>query len=195
MANLIVGADQTGAATGMNTNIRTIGGSIGARPNRPATRRSATARRARERETAGQRAQRGTGHQTQHRQHEQPGRKDQIEYIPAPKSSAAVLVVRTAGRRITFRSISGVRERASEYSHSANSTTAAANRPSTRAEPQPRGQQDRARPVDVPCALWGDSGTYRTAISVAGITATAFDDDVQRDRVLSIALDGVRVSR
>ncbi|MFL5998389.1 MAG: TetR/AcrR family transcriptional regulator [Streptomyces sp.] len=30
---------------------------------------------------------------------------------------------------------------------------------------------------------------------VAGITATAFDDDVQRDRVLSIALDGVRVSR
>jgi AcrR family transcriptional regulator len=30
---------------------------------------------------------------------------------------------------------------------------------------------------------------------VAGITATAFDDDVQRDRVLSIALDGVRASR
>ncbi|WP_329232774.1 helix-turn-helix domain-containing protein [Streptomyces canus] len=30
---------------------------------------------------------------------------------------------------------------------------------------------------------------------VAGITATAFDDDVQRDRVLSIALDGVRVPR
>ncbi|NUR41489.1 MAG: MFS transporter, partial [Streptomyces sp.] len=33
MANLIVGsvpADQTGAATGMNANIRTIGGSIGA---------------------------------------------------------------------------------------------------------------------------------------------------------------------
>jgi AcrR family transcriptional regulator len=30
---------------------------------------------------------------------------------------------------------------------------------------------------------------------VAGITATAFDDDAQRDRVLSIALDGVRVSR
>ncbi|MFJ9151169.1 TetR/AcrR family transcriptional regulator [Streptomyces sp. NPDC102270] len=30
---------------------------------------------------------------------------------------------------------------------------------------------------------------------IAGITATAFDDDVQRDRVLSIALDGVRVSR
>ncbi|WP_406162504.1 TetR/AcrR family transcriptional regulator [Streptomyces canus] len=29
---------------------------------------------------------------------------------------------------------------------------------------------------------------------VAGITATAFDDDAQRDRVLSIALDGVRVS-
>ena len=28
---------------------------------------------------------------------------------------------------------------------------------------------------------------------VAGITATAFDDDAQRDRVLSIALDGVRV--
>ncbi|MFI6436645.1 TetR/AcrR family transcriptional regulator [Streptomyces sp. NPDC050759] len=27
---------------------------------------------------------------------------------------------------------------------------------------------------------------------VAGITATAFDDEVQRDRVLSIALDGVR---
>ncbi|MER7561405.1 TetR/AcrR family transcriptional regulator [Streptomyces sp. NPDC048523] len=27
---------------------------------------------------------------------------------------------------------------------------------------------------------------------VAGITATAFDDDAQRDRVLSIALDGVR---
>lgn len=30
---------------------------------------------------------------------------------------------------------------------------------------------------------------------VAGITATAFDDDVQRDRVLSIALDGVRAAR
>ncbi|MEU1475456.1 TetR/AcrR family transcriptional regulator [Streptomyces sp. NPDC001668] len=30
---------------------------------------------------------------------------------------------------------------------------------------------------------------------VAGITATAFDDDSQRDRVLSIALDGVRTSR
>ncbi|NEA99332.1 TetR/AcrR family transcriptional regulator [Streptomyces sp. SID13726] len=30
---------------------------------------------------------------------------------------------------------------------------------------------------------------------VAGITATAFDDDVQRDRVLSIALDGVRAVR
>jgi len=30
---------------------------------------------------------------------------------------------------------------------------------------------------------------------VAGITATAFDDDAQRDRVLSIALDGVRASR
>ncbi|WP_405468758.1 TetR/AcrR family transcriptional regulator [Streptomyces canus] len=29
---------------------------------------------------------------------------------------------------------------------------------------------------------------------VAGITATTFDDDAQRDRVLSIALDGVRVS-
>ncbi|MEU5040070.1 TetR/AcrR family transcriptional regulator [Streptomyces griseorubiginosus] len=28
---------------------------------------------------------------------------------------------------------------------------------------------------------------------VAGITATTFDDDVQRDRVLAIALDGVRV--
>ncbi|MEU9390026.1 helix-turn-helix domain-containing protein [Streptomyces sp. NPDC048324] len=28
---------------------------------------------------------------------------------------------------------------------------------------------------------------------VAGITATAFDDDAQRDRVLAIALDGVRV--
>ncbi|MBV2354877.1 TetR/AcrR family transcriptional regulator [Streptomyces sp. J2-1] len=30
---------------------------------------------------------------------------------------------------------------------------------------------------------------------VAGITATAFDDDTQRDRVLSIALDGVRTGR
>ncbi|GHB37454.1 MULTISPECIES: TetR/AcrR family transcriptional regulator [Streptomyces] len=30
---------------------------------------------------------------------------------------------------------------------------------------------------------------------VAGITATAFDDDAQRDRVLSVALDGVRASR
>ncbi|MDH6454642.1 MULTISPECIES: TetR/AcrR family transcriptional regulator [unclassified Streptomyces] len=30
---------------------------------------------------------------------------------------------------------------------------------------------------------------------VAGITATTFDDDVQRDRVLSIALDGVRAAR
>lgn len=30
---------------------------------------------------------------------------------------------------------------------------------------------------------------------VAGIMATAFDDDAQRDRVLSIALDGVRTSR
>jgi AcrR family transcriptional regulator len=30
---------------------------------------------------------------------------------------------------------------------------------------------------------------------VAGITATAFDDDAQRDRILSVALDGVRVSR
>jgi AcrR family transcriptional regulator len=30
---------------------------------------------------------------------------------------------------------------------------------------------------------------------VAGITATTFDDDAQRDRVLSIALDGVRVAR
>ncbi|WP_053850902.1 TetR/AcrR family transcriptional regulator [Streptomyces sp. NRRL B-24085] len=30
---------------------------------------------------------------------------------------------------------------------------------------------------------------------VAGIMATAFDDDAQRDRVLSIALDGVRASR
>ncbi|MEV7072366.1 helix-turn-helix domain-containing protein [Streptomyces sp. NPDC093990] len=30
---------------------------------------------------------------------------------------------------------------------------------------------------------------------VAGITATAFDDDAQRARVLSIALDGVRASR
>jgi AcrR family transcriptional regulator len=30
---------------------------------------------------------------------------------------------------------------------------------------------------------------------VAGITATAFDDDAQRDRVLAIALDGVRTAR
>lgn len=30
---------------------------------------------------------------------------------------------------------------------------------------------------------------------VAGITATAFDDDAQRDRVLAIALDGVRTGR
>ncbi|WP_020135331.1 TetR/AcrR family transcriptional regulator [Streptomyces sp. 351MFTsu5.1] len=30
---------------------------------------------------------------------------------------------------------------------------------------------------------------------VAGITATTFDDDVQRDRVLAIALDGVRAGR
>lgn len=30
---------------------------------------------------------------------------------------------------------------------------------------------------------------------VAGITATTFDDDAQRDRVLSVALDGVRASR
>ncbi|WP_369393621.1 TetR/AcrR family transcriptional regulator [Streptomyces sp. CG1] len=30
---------------------------------------------------------------------------------------------------------------------------------------------------------------------VAGITATAFDDDAQRDRVLAIALDGVRIAR
>ncbi|MEV0182683.1 helix-turn-helix domain-containing protein [Streptomyces sp. NPDC050625] len=30
---------------------------------------------------------------------------------------------------------------------------------------------------------------------VAGITATSFDDDAQRDRVLTIALDGVRVTR
>ena len=30
---------------------------------------------------------------------------------------------------------------------------------------------------------------------VAGITATTFDDDAQRDRVLSIALDGVRAGR
>jgi hypothetical protein len=36
-----------------------------------------------------------------------PGRKDRIEYMPAPKSSAAVLVVRTAGSRITRRSIRG----------------------------------------------------------------------------------------
>lgn len=31
-------------------------------------------------------------------------------------------------------------------------------------------------------------------LRMVGITATAFDDDAQRDRVLSIALDGVRVS-
>lgn len=30
---------------------------------------------------------------------------------------------------------------------------------------------------------------------VAGITATTFTDDTQRDRVLSVALDGVRVTR
>ncbi|QHA08288.1 TetR family transcriptional regulator [Streptomyces broussonetiae] len=30
---------------------------------------------------------------------------------------------------------------------------------------------------------------------VSGITATAFDDDAQRDRVLAIALDGVRTGR
>ncbi|MDQ0948280.1 AcrR family transcriptional regulator [Streptomyces phaeochromogenes] len=30
---------------------------------------------------------------------------------------------------------------------------------------------------------------------VSGITATAFDDDAQRDRVLSVALDGVRAAR
>ncbi|MEU0335442.1 helix-turn-helix domain-containing protein [Streptomyces sp. NPDC006193] len=30
---------------------------------------------------------------------------------------------------------------------------------------------------------------------VAGITATAFEDDAQRDRVLAIALDGVRTAR
>ncbi|MDQ1050235.1 TetR/AcrR family transcriptional regulator [Streptomyces sp. V4I2] len=30
---------------------------------------------------------------------------------------------------------------------------------------------------------------------VAGITATTFDDDAQRDRVLSVALDGVRTAR
>jgi hypothetical protein len=30
---------------------------------------------------------------------------------------------------------------------------------------------------------------------VAGITATAFEDDARRDRVLSIALDGVRTAR
>ncbi|MFJ3304994.1 TetR/AcrR family transcriptional regulator [Streptomyces sp. NPDC086549] len=30
---------------------------------------------------------------------------------------------------------------------------------------------------------------------VAGITATSFEDDAQRDRVLAIALDGVRVAR
>jgi hypothetical protein len=30
---------------------------------------------------------------------------------------------------------------------------------------------------------------------VAGVTATAFVDDAQRDRVLAIALDGVRAGR
>ncbi len=60
-----------------------------------------------------------------------------MEYMPAPNSSAAVLVVHTAGSRSTRRSMRGVRERASVTSQTPNSTTAAANRPSTFAEPQP----------------------------------------------------------
>lgn len=57
--------------------------------------------------------------------------------MPAPNSRAAVLVVHTAGSRMTRRSISGVRERASESSHAVNRTTAAANRPTVFTDPQP----------------------------------------------------------
>ncbi|MEU5344023.1 helix-turn-helix domain-containing protein [Streptomyces sp. NPDC020766] len=46
------------------------------------------------------------------------------------------------------------------------------------------------------------TGTARTDMNffdllrmVSGITATTFDDDAQRDRILSVALDGVRTAR
>ncbi len=103
-----------------------------------------------------------------------PGRKDQIAYMPAPNSSAAVLVVHTDGRRITLRSMSGLLERASDNSQAAKSTTAAENRPTTRTEPQPQvpawlsgssratSQPERSTApsqLTRPSARLGDSGT------------------------------------
>ncbi|MFI2207312.1 TetR/AcrR family transcriptional regulator [Streptomyces sp. NPDC020192] len=51
---------------------------------------------------------------------------------------------------------------------------------------------ERAQQAGVARADMGFADLVRM---VAGITATAFDDDVQRDRVLAIALDGVRTHR
>jgi hypothetical protein len=124
-----------------------------------------------------------------------PGRKDQIEYMPAPNSSAAVLVVHTAGSRMTRRSISGERDRDSDSSHSAKSTTAAANSPITRAEPQPHWPawlsgsssatshaDSRTAPSQLtrPSARLGDSGTYRRAMSVVTATMPTGSQNSQR---------------
>ena len=112
------------------------------------------------------------------------GRNANVAYMPIPMSSATRLFVHTAGRRIIFMSISGVAERSSAITQAAPSTTAAASRPSTRAENQPQaGASLRATSSATshadsstagsqlirPGVRTGDSGTNSTADTAAMI--------------------------
>ena len=102
--------------------------------------------------------------------------------MPTPISSATRLFVHTAVRRIIFMSISGVAARSSATTQPAASTTAAASRPITRADPQPQSgaslsatssatsQADSSTAGSQlirPGVRTGDSGTNRTADTAA----------------------------
>ena len=75
------------------------------------------------------------------------------EYMPKPNSVAATFVHHTVGIRIMRTSTSGCSERSSIITHATNSTTAAANRPSTRGDVQPQfepsltAEQQRHQPA------------------------------------------------
>ena len=66
------------------------------------------------------------------------GRNANVAYMPTPRSRLTRLFVQTAVRRIIFMSISGVAACSSAVTQAPASTTAAASRPITRADPQPQ---------------------------------------------------------
>ena len=103
---------------------------------------------------------------------------------------AAVFVVQTPRSRIIDMSTSGSRERDSAAIHATTSTSESANRPITRAEPQPQvgpwlapsssatsHDERRAAPTQFtrPPGLSGDSGTNRcvaTAATTVGMSGS-----------------------